>query len=71
MKTILRSKDLSCPSCIATIEKDLKNREGVEDATVHFATGRIEVVHDKEAVSGKDLADAVTSLGYKTSVSAF
>lgn len=71
MKTVLRSKDLSCPSCIATIEKELNNREGVEKADVHFTTGRIEVKHNPDAISGKELADAVTKLGYKTSVSAF
>lgn len=71
MKTILRSKDLSCPSCITTIEKDLNNREGVENATVHFTTGRIEVRHNPDTISGKDLAKAVTKLGYETSVSAF
>lgn len=71
MKTILRSKDLSCPSCITTIEKDLNTREGVESAKVHFTTGRIEVKHNPETISGNDLANAVTKLGYKTSVSAF
>ncbi len=71
MKTVLRSKDLSCPSCIATIEKDLNNREGVEKANVHFTTGRIEVKHNPEVISGEELADAVTKLGYKTNVSAF
>ena len=40
MKTILRSQEFSCPSCVAKIEKALHNLNGVEKAKVHFNTGR-------------------------------
>ena len=46
MKTILRSNDLTCPSCVQKIEKVLKGLDGVQNATVHFTTGRIEVQHE-------------------------
>jgi len=71
MKTILRSDNLSCPSCIAKIEKALMNVRGVQEARVHFNTGRIEVQHDPATVSADDLAKAVRSIGYKARVSAF
>lgn len=71
MKTILRSKELSCPSCVAKIEKVLKALPGVEEAVVHFNTGRIEVQHRSEAVSGADLEKAIRSAGYEAKVSAF
>lgn len=71
MKTILRSKELSCPSCVAKIEKALQAVEGVEEAKVHFNTGRIEVQHDPQAVRGEDLEKAIRAIGYEAKVSAF
>ncbi len=71
MKTILRSKELTCPSCIAKIEKALLTVDGVEAAKVHFNTGRIEVQHDPEQVRGEDLEKAIQSIGYEARVSAF
>lgn len=71
MKTILRSKELTCPSCIAKIEKALTGLEGVEMAKVHFATGRIEVQHDPERVGGTDLEKAIRAIGYEARVSAY
>ncbi|NLG71436.1 MAG: heavy-metal-associated domain-containing protein [Chloroflexi bacterium] len=71
MKTILRSQELSCPSCVAKIEKALKNLDGVQEATVHFNTGRIEVEHDPERVKAETLVAAVKSAGYEARVSAF
>lgn len=71
MKTILRSKELTCPSCIAKIEKALTAVEGVEDAKVFFNTGRIEVQHDSQKVGGADLEKAIRAIGYEAKVSAF
>jgi copper chaperone len=71
VKTILRSTELSCPSCVAKIEKGLKVRPGVDDARVFFNTGRIEVEHDPEVVSPDELAQAVTALGYQAAVAAY
>ncbi|PKO09169.1 MAG: heavy metal transport/detoxification protein [Chloroflexi bacterium HGW-Chloroflexi-2] len=71
MKTILRSKELTCPSCIAKIEKALTKIEGVETAKVFFSTGRIEVEHNADLVQGKDLEKAIQAVGYEARVSAF
>ena len=71
MKTILRSKELTCPSCVAKIEKALIALDGVEEAKVHFNTGRIEVQHDPQTVRGEDLEKAIQSIGYEAKVSAF
>jgi copper chaperone CopZ len=70
MKTILRSQQLSCPTCVAKIEKALGAREGVEAAKVHFATGRIEVEHDPERIGLDDLVTAVRSAGYESGIAA-
>jgi len=71
MKTILRSKELTCPSCITKIEKALTKIEGVETAKVFFSTGRIVVEHNAELVQGKDLEKAIQAVGYEARVSAF
>jgi copper chaperone len=71
MKTILRSQELSCPSCIAKIEKALKSLQGVQDATVHFNSGRIEVVHDAEQATQDDLVKVIRAAGYEAKISPF
>jgi copper chaperone len=71
MKTILRSQELSCPSCVAKIEKALTALSGVEMAKVHFNTGRIEVQHDPQSVSTEKLVETVRAVGYAAKVSAF
>ncbi len=70
MKTLLRSQELSCPSCVAKIEKALAAVEGVSDAKVHFNTGRIEVEHDQK-VSEEKLVETVRGVGYEAYVSPF
>jgi copper chaperone len=70
-KTLLRSQELSCPSCVAKIEAALKTLDGVTDAKVFFNTGKIEVQHDPEKAKAEDLVKAVKSVGYEAKVSAF
>lgn len=71
MKTLLRSRELSCPSCVAKIEKALQGVTGVERATVHFNTGRIEVEHDPIQATVPQLVDAIRKAGYEAQPSAF
>ena len=71
MKTVLRSQELSCPSCVAKIEHALKAAPGVANASVHFNTGRIEVDHDAQRVKPEELVKIVRSVGYDAKVSAF
>ncbi len=70
MKSILRSQELTCPSCVAKIEKALKNVDGVKEARVFFNTGRIEVEHEAEAKAA-DLVKAVREAGYEAKIAAF
>lgn len=70
-RTILRSDELSCPSCVAKIEKALGAVEGVAGAKVRFNSGRIEVDHDAERVSAESLVEVVRRAGYGSRVSAY
>lgn len=71
MKTLLRSQELSCPSCVAKIEKAIKALDGIREAKVYFNTGRIEVEHDPQKVSGDKLVQAVRSVGYESSIAPY
>ena len=62
--TNLYSDELTCPSCIAKIETRLERIPGVEEATVHFETGRIAVRHDPQGAPVADLIEAIGEVGY-------
>ena len=63
--TVLRAEGLSCPSCIAKIEKQVGRLQGVEGVEVKFNSGRIEVRHDPRVVGVDALVGAVARAGYK------
>jgi len=71
VKTILRSNEFSCPSCVPKIEKALNALPGVETAKVRFNSGKIEIEHDLETTSVDDLVNAVRSAGYAARPAAF
>jgi len=70
-KTLLRSQELSCPSCVAKIESALKALDGVSEAKVFFNSGKIEVQHDPQIVKPEELVKAVKSVGYEARQAAF
>jgi len=63
-RTILRAEGFSCPSCVAKIEKQVGRVAGVSAVAVHFASGRIEIDHDPQAVDVEGLVAAVAKAGY-------
>ena len=69
--TILRAQGFSCPSCVAKIEKQVGRLAGVDSVKVHFASARVEVVHDPARVSVDDLVAAVAKAGYTSAPAAF
>lgn len=70
-RTVLRSDEFSCPSCVVKIEKALAATPGVTSAKVHFNTGRIEVEHDPASAPVEALVSAVKSTGYEACPAAF
>lgn len=70
-KSILRSDEFSCPSCVSKIEKALNALPGVADAKVHFNTGRIEVNHDESTAPVDALVKAIRATGYEARPAAF
>lgn len=70
-RTILRAEGFSCPSCVAKIEKSVSRLPGVDSVTVHFASSRVEVMHDDTKSSVKDLVDTVAKAGYRSKPAAY
>ncbi|MFD5867285.1 heavy-metal-associated domain-containing protein [Corynebacterium sp. NPDC060344] len=71
VRTLLRAEGFSCPSCVSKIEKRLGRLDGVESVKVHFASSRIEVDHDPDAVGTDELVAQVRKAGYVAKPAAF
>jgi Cu+-exporting ATPase len=61
---------MSCAGCAATIERALRNVEGVREANVNLALGRATVLYDADVVGPRRLAKAVRDAGYGVAASA-
>ncbi len=55
---------MTCGSCATRVQKALSRHQGVEDASVNFATKRATVQLDPDRVEIKDLVAAVAKAGY-------
>ncbi|GMR19138.1 MAG: heavy metal translocating P-type ATPase [Patescibacteria group bacterium] len=58
-------RGMHCASCVKTIEKALLKTAGVRSASVNFASEVALIEFDEKAVSEAELAEAVSSAGYK------
>lgn len=61
----LKIGGMSCASCAQSIEKALKNTEGVLEANVNFATEKATVSFDPERVNLERLKEVIESTGYQ------
>ncbi len=55
---------MDCGSCAKTIESSLGSIQGVQTATVNFASGTADVTYDPAVVKEEDLFGRVKALGY-------
>ncbi|MHB1676248.1 MAG: heavy metal translocating P-type ATPase [Sulfuriferula sp.] len=60
---------MTCASCVAHVEKALRELPGVLEATVNLATERAQVRYDPGAVVPQRMADAISEVGYTPVVS--
>ncbi|HHO49914.1 MAG TPA: cadmium-translocating P-type ATPase [Deltaproteobacteria bacterium] len=56
---------LRCASCVWVVEGVLRRTEGVDRATVSYATGRATVTFDPQVIELGDLARRIAALGYR------
>jgi len=60
----LQVDGLRCASCVWVTENVLERTEGVEEATISYATGRASLRWDPDKVSLSSLASTIATLGY-------
>ncbi|WP_313370865.1 heavy metal translocating P-type ATPase [Sedimentibacter sp.] len=65
MEKSLKIQGMTCASCAKTVEKATKKVQGVTDASVNFATEKLNVTFDDSKVTVKDIQAAVEKAGYK------
>lgn len=59
---------MACESCASRIEKELRDIDGVHQATVEFATTQARIVYDPARASDTSLRDAVVALGFESRI---
>ncbi|MEA1933585.1 MAG: heavy metal translocating P-type ATPase [Thermodesulfobacteriota bacterium] len=64
-KTTLNIRGMTCAACVVRVEQGLKNLEGVEKASVNFATEKATVEYDSSVLGPESIADKVKELGYE------
>ncbi|MFD3257910.1 heavy-metal-associated domain-containing protein [Paenibacillus lentus] len=56
---------VSCPSCIAKIEKMLQKTQGVHSSEVLFNSSRVRVSFDEREIESERIRSLIEKLGYK------
>ncbi len=65
---VLKAEDITCSGCAGDMEKILREREGVMEASVDYAKGIIRVKYDPLLLDRKAVFSAVRGLGYKVRI---
>lgn len=58
-------RGLTCACCVAQVEQEMRQQEGVIWATINFAAGEAIVVYDSATFDLARLSQAVSRLGYE------
>lgn len=65
MKTITYQLDtLTCPSCVAKIEKMMKKTKGIKESEVLFNTSRVRATFDDSALESEEIVNKIERLGF-------
>ncbi len=59
---------MTCANCAATIERNAKKVEGVDDAVVNFGNEKVTVTYDPAAVTPQAVIDRIRRAGYDVPV---
>ena len=55
---------MSCQGCVKSIEKALKQRDGVKNVGIDLSTGTVELDFDENRVSLEELKARIKEAGY-------
>ena len=64
-KAKIRITGMTCTTCAATIEKGLKETNGVETANVNFASEKAAIEYDPSQVVLSKITGAIEQMGYR------
>ncbi len=56
---------MDCPSCAKTIQSNLEQLSGVNEVSISFGNGQLNVSYDSQGINQKDIFRRVESLGYQ------
>jgi P-type Cu+ transporter len=56
---------MTCANCVAAVERSAKKVEGVQDATVNFASEKVTVAYDPALAAPKAFIERIERAGYK------
>lgn len=65
---ILKIEGMTCAACAKAIERVSKKLPGVQDASVNFATEKLNINYDDSKIKLSDIQNAVEKAGYKVLV---
>jgi Cu+-exporting ATPase len=66
-KIILPIQGMTCANCVATIERNVKKLDGVEDAAVNLSSERAAIGFNKAEVQIRDIVEKIKRAGYDVS----
>ena len=58
---------MTCSACVRTIEETVKQQEGVQAASVNFASEKLQVSYEPERISLESIIEAIKKRGYGAS----
>lgn len=64
----LNIKGMTCSSCANTIERTLKNLDGMEEASINPVTNTASIMYDKKKVKLSEILKAIEKSGYSASL---
>ena len=56
--------DMTCASCVNTIEKQLTRLDGIQSVNINFALGKVSVEFDEEKVNEQMIIKEINNAGY-------
>jgi Cu+-exporting ATPase len=62
---VLKIEGMTCSACAKTVERVSKKLPGVEEASVNFATEKLNISYDESIIKLSDIQAAVEKAGYK------
>lgn len=61
----LQVHGMTCTACSSAVERNVAKMEGVEKATVNFATEKLSIAFDADKVSQEEIFNKVEKMGYQ------